>query len=319
VTFNGLLFNSPGAPTGPFPPAPPIAVSQIAFAKIDSASGQSGGFWSCCAAINTDDRHRVLLSDSRLRRSLTGAVYLGTPQSNMTRVRVDTTGNPTTTVSAVAVNDSVAVDDVVVYRPGEIGFYTLGRGITVRNLVVRRGVNYGLYIDGDNATGSRGIELVSPQPGDLSFTADSNALGGVFILADSVRLSNCVVRGNGTTAAHHGVATNTGHNDVQVTNCDLLNNAGNGVNNADAAAIPNGNQIIATNNYWGDPAGPSGPAGDGVSANVDATNFCTGGTCTNPSFGPTGSGMPPAPAMPPSQRANTRGILRSRRRRRLTQ
>lgn len=45
-------------------------------------------------------------------------------------------------------------------------------------------------------------------------------------------------------------------------------NTGVGVNNPEGTA-----DVIAQFNAWGDPAGPTGPAGDGVGANVDSSNF----------------------------------------------
>ncbi len=314
VNFYGLLLANPGAPTGAFPPPFPIATSTMAFVMVDSASGQGSGYFGGSVALTTQDRHRLLISDARLRRSLNAAIYLGAPGSSITRVRIDTTGNPTTSYSAVALNDSIAVDSLTVYRPGNIGVYTEGRGITLKNVLVRKGTSYGLYFDVNSSiTGSRGLTLSAQSPGALTFTADSNALGGVLILADSVQVASCVVQDNGTTASHHGIAVNTARVAVQVHNCSLVNNAGNGVHNTTALVA---NVIDAANNWWGDAGGPSVGTGDGVSANVTATLFCTV-VCTTPAFVPMGSGLPPAPALPAPERS-TRGVLRSRRRKRLS-
>ncbi len=313
VNFYGLLFANPGAPMGGFPPPDPIATSTMSFVMVDSSSGQGGGYFGGSPAITTGDRHQVIISDARLRRSLTAAIYLGAPGSSITRVRIDTTGNPTSSSSAVALNDSIAVDSLTVYRPGYIGIYTLGRGITFKNVLVRKGTSYGLYLDGNSATGSQGLTVSAQSLGALTFTADSNALGGVLILADTVRLASCVVRDNGTTALHHGVAVNSARLAVEVHNCSLINNAGNGVHNTTAVVA---NVIDAANNFWGDAGGPTVGTGDGVSVNVTVTPFCTI-VCTTPAFMPIGSGLPPTPAIPASDRP-TRGLLRARRRKRLT-
>lgn len=315
VQFYGMAFEDPGVSTAAFTPTPPpVATSTLSFVNVDSTSGQSSAF-GCCAAIIAATRHRISVSDSRLRRNATGAIRLEAPGSAINRVRVDTTG-PTTPYSAVVVNDSVNVTDLTIYRSGQHGFYTLGRGINVLRLHVRQSLGYGLVIAVNNASGSRGLLLRdSTLTGQLSFTADSNAAGGVFVDADSVTLRNCEVRDNGSTTAHHGI---TSHSNGTITrlvvnNCNLINNAGFGVNNG---SLTNAAYLIdATNNWWGDPAGPTGTSGDGVSANVNTTPVCTA-SCTTTAFGPMGSGMPPAPALPPSDQ-RSRGILKARRRNRL--
>jgi hypothetical protein len=49
--------------------------------------------------------------------------------------------------------------------------------------------------------------------------------------------------------------------------CALFGNVGKGVNNLMFGAFT----VDARGNWWGDPAGANGPAGDGVSAGVDAS------------------------------------------------
>ncbi len=51
--------------------------------------------------------------------------------------------------------------------------------------------------------------------------------------------------------------------------CNFAANNGNGVESS------LGNTVDATGNWWGDAAGPTAPAGDGVSANVNYTPFLT--------------------------------------------
>lgn len=52
-----------------------------------------------------------------------------------------------------------------------------------------------------------------------------------------------------------------------VSGCALTNNGGLGI----ASQLAAGQAIAAQRNWWGDPAGPEGPAGDGVSPGIDAS------------------------------------------------
>ncbi|HYC50737.1 MAG TPA: hypothetical protein VEB19_06500 [Gemmatimonadaceae bacterium] len=297
VNFYGLQFDNPGAYSDPISPPHPVAQSTLAYVRVDSSSGQISGQ----TAVNGDSRHRLDISDAHFRRSLSGAIRLVAPHSTISRVRVDTTGNPTTTIAAVALDDSMVVDDLHIYRSGQIGIYTLGRGISFNNVRVTRSLHVGLYIDGDNLAGSENSSF-------SQFTADSNALGGVMILVDTVQLSSCVIRGNGTAATHHGIATSGNRREVVISNCDLVDNAGNGVNNGNTT---DGTFLInASTNWWGNAAGAA--AGDGVSANASVDAPCS--TSCLVTSAPIGSGMPPAPAMP--ARASGERPARPRRRRR---
>ena len=57
---------------------------------------------------------------------------------------------------------------------------------------------------------------------------------------------------------------------IQVHDCNLVNNAGDGIRLL--SHLTNAN---AENNWWGDAAGPTGPNGDGVSGAVDYTPWRT--------------------------------------------
>jgi hypothetical protein len=78
---------------------------------------------------------------------------------------------------------------------------------------------------------------------------------GVSILAAG-QVSNCEVvesGGDGVQVRSAG---------VRITNCNIVGNAGVGVHNFHAEPVD------ARGNWWGDPAGPFGPNGTGVSGNV---------------------------------------------------
>lgn len=79
-------------------------------------------------------------------------------------------------------------------------------------------------------------------------------------------LFNCEVVSSG----RHGIAvqapagTPTGPITVSASGCNLFGNGGDAINNQSASI-----KVEASGNWWGDPAGPFGPNGDGTSGNVD--------------------------------------------------
>lgn len=308
VNFYGLLLSNPGPYSDPLQTIQPVAVSTIAFVRVDSSSGQSGGFFGCCAAVNTENRHQLSVTDSRVRRSINGAIYLSAAGSSITRVRVDTTGSPTTSYAAIGLNENTSATDLVVQRSGQIGIYIDGNPVTLTNVSVLQSLSNGIEI-ANNAVapaGSQGLVL-------SDFRVDGAGGVGVSIGALGVQISSCQVL-NGLS---HGLATTTSLTGVVITGCNITNNTGNGVNNANATAPPNTFTIDANNNYWGSVAGPLVVnGGDGISVNVDAALFATIGLDLSPfvqaDSGPTGPAAP-APAMP---RVQVRGERRFRLRRR---
>jgi hypothetical protein len=61
----------------------------------------------------------------------------------------------------------------------------------------------------------------------------------------------------------------TGSASPRITSCSLVANGGAGVNNAGTG------RVDGRGNWWGDPAGPLGPAGDDVAGAVDFEPFLT--------------------------------------------
>ena len=87
-------------------------------------------------------------------------------------------------------------------------------------------------------------------------------------MVDAINLSiqNCEVANGGNAGIH--VLSQFPQTNVTISGCNIFNNAGQGVQNGGS-----GNATVnAQGNWWGDPAGPNGPNGDGVSAAVDASN-----------------------------------------------
>jgi hypothetical protein len=80
---------------------------------------------------------------------------------------------------------------------------------------------------------------------------------GVQVQGDQALLETCEVAGSGG----HGVVIASGTGSV-IRQCNLVGNGGSGVHNATQTTVD------AAQNWWGDPEGPTGPDGDGVSGPV---------------------------------------------------
>ncbi|HUP89473.1 MAG TPA: Ig-like domain-containing protein [Longimicrobiales bacterium] len=85
------------------------------------------------------------------------------------------------------------------------------------------------------------------------------SIAAISIEADDVQILDCDVSDN----TGDGVVVISGVG-AQIHNCNIERNAGLGVNNR-ATII-----VDAKRNWWGDPAGPNGPNGDGVAGAVDS-------------------------------------------------
>jgi hypothetical protein len=99
-----------------------------------------------------------------------------------------------------------------------------------------------------------------------------NQLGGIFIKSGSEQsniyastIVRCVIAAN----SGNGVRFEGGF-PLTINQSNIYSNTGFGVNNLDSSQT-----INAQNNWWGDPDGPEGDSGDGVSDNVDFSNWLT--------------------------------------------
>jgi hypothetical protein len=89
-------------------------------------------------------------------------------------------------------------------------------------------------------------------------------LAGILIEGSNVVVQTCDLADN----MSDGIRILSGAN-VQIHDCNFEQNGGAGVNNLGTSLVD------ALRNWWGDPAGPNGPAGDGVSGNVDFSQAYT--------------------------------------------
>lgn len=116
------------------------------------------------------------------------------------------------------------------------------------------------------STSGLGGIVVEIAVADVVFTSAVHGSPGVGIRidpgADNVVFQDCEVAKN----AGFGVETTPS---VTIHACNIMDNGSDGVTSR------SGSTVDATNNWWGDPAGPFGPAGDGVGANVTYTPFLT--------------------------------------------
>jgi parallel beta-helix repeat protein len=105
-----------------------------------------------------------------------------------------------------------------------------------------------------------------------------DALGPAFIVLSDVTVSDCTVRNND----FYGIIVYESSTNASIRNCVFESNRNAGVWNVGPALLD------ARFNWWGDPAGPLGPDGDGVQGNVDYSSHLTSppGTGTAPPRSP---------------------------------
>jgi hypothetical protein len=92
---------------------------------------------------------------------------------------------------------------------------------------------------------------------------NSEPLLAVDMTASDVTLTSCEISDNGSV----GVRVNG--NNVHINECNIERNGDVGVSNTGSP------RVDARRNWWGDPAGPLGPNGDGVSGDVDYSEHRT--------------------------------------------
>ena len=114
--------------------------------------------------------------------------------------------------------------------------------------------------------------IISAQQGGIiveEVTVRDAVTEGIFMNGHDVTLTGCEVTGSSST----GILCAGDATTISVHGCNLFNNGSFGLSNGDLGLLD------ATGNWWGDPAGPNGPNGDGVSGNVN-----TGGALSAPAI-----------------------------------
>jgi hypothetical protein len=152
--------------------------------------------------------------------------------------------------------------------------------IDIENTVIRQitgiGVVYGYYnVEGriaDTVVDSAGLDgshALYMEGGTLERTVIRGSGGAGLVVAARyarVRVSGCGVYGNKGDGI---LVTFRTESTVPINDCNLEGNGGPGVRNDSEI------EVDARRNWWGDPAGPHGPAGDGVAGPVDVRDFRT--------------------------------------------
>jgi hypothetical protein len=159
----------------------------------------------------------------------------------------------------------------IAYAAVRGGIFTEGSHVVnIRNTLFERQSN--LFVRSPGSTVTRTV-FQSPQSDNGVFVGAPDVTFSDVVIrnaparamtieAQRVSVRNCEIHNNGFGFLVVNAA------DVSITDCNIYNNAGPGVMTQLATAT-------ATNNWWGDPAGPLGPAGDGVTGNVTYIPFRT--------------------------------------------
>jgi len=210
--FYGLLFNNPGA--GGVPANAPTAISQLSFATLDSAQGigsPTGAQFCCSAAINSGDRHRLLLDSVVVRKTLQGAFFLSASGSELKRSVVDTTGVPANNFAAsyvaVGLGDGTLMQNSLVRRAGNTGVQVTGNGVRLDNVRVVASTGVGLQAESGSLTANSTVRVDS-----ANAYAYRGTLQNLFTLAsDSTRQANSFIptSGPGNVDSRLEISTST--------------------------------------------------------------------------------------------------------------
>jgi hypothetical protein len=179
-------------------------------------------------------------------------IYLdaaSTVTSYLTNVRIEHTGVANTAVTAVGTH-TVYLDSAVLRQNGVAAWI-----VSPNSRIARSRVDTTL-------APAAAVELGSSARMESTLIRASSG-AGLSVLANTVRVGTCEIR----ESVNEGIVL---HAVVVVRYCNLVGNLGVGISNLAGPAV-----ATAEYNWWGDAAGPNGPAGDGVSGPVDFTPFRT--------------------------------------------
>jgi hypothetical protein len=148
----------------------------------------------------------------------------------------------------------VAIDSAAIKNSSCDGVRLAAAGSRISRTVVDSSMNVGISVGANTKIESVRVRRSDGSPGT-----------GIVVTGPGVTIDQCEVSNSGS----YGIFATTAATGLTVSNCNLLNNANVGIR-YDAAG-----QANAISNWWGDPAGPTGPSGDGVSSNVTYVPFLT--------------------------------------------
>lgn len=178
-----------------------------------------------------------------------GGIALASPPASgtfLTNVVIENTSG----VAVTAFSDHPVVIDSAVFRQNGAAVELMSQG----SRISRSRVDTTHLAQAAVVLGANGI---------LESTLIRASAGhGVSVTSAGVQVLSCDIRGSAGNGIDLGVA-------VPVHDCNLVGNGGPGIRNLDSATAN------VENVWWGDAAGPTGPAGDGVSGPLDYTPWRT--------------------------------------------
>ena len=149
----------------------------MTYVRVDSAAGTGVvNTTMCCfsAAINGGMRHRLQLDSIIVRKAHNTAVAIAANGSYLRRSLIDTTGNVstnyTTTQPAVALGDTVAIENTLIRRSGYTGLYAPRFRALLTNVRIVASQNVAIQADGttgatlDPASGVATTPATPPMP-----------------------------------------------------------------------------------------------------------------------------------------------------------
>lgn len=228
VNFYGLRME--GATQPDFP-------STLAFARLDSVSGQSvTGGMNQVAAINVASGHVLNVSNTLFRRSLNGAVHLGSGSGSLTNVRIDTTGTGAsllTSYDAVRLGTNTSLSNVVVRRSGDVGIGLNSKSSSWTDVFIYDSKDIGILVE----AGSDSLVLTD-------FVVDSATYYGIRVNAPAVTMSQCdVLSTQGSPGTNFLIAASGGTN-VIISQCNIEGWLANGISSTGST------NTTASGNFW---------------------------------------------------------------------
>lgn len=163
--------------------------------------------------------------------------------------------------------DPVLIDHTIIRQSGYLALGLAAPGSDFR----RSTVEGTLRVDGIIPRAAVEIAQSSTAAGTIQFRGRVRGAAGVAVKLGigNVEMESCEITGNvGIGIQISAQAAGRTH---RISQCNIFSNGGVGVANP-LVGFP----VDARGNWWGDPAGPLGPAGDGVSGDVNTASPIAG-------------------------------------------